>query len=490
MLAANYYEILGIPTDATAKQIRQARRRLAVKYHPDKNVGNKKAESLMQEANAAADVLEDPEARRKYDATLETSSTNQPGKPVAPDYYDILGVERDATVDEITEGHRLSILNKDADDIALIDLAFETLVDPSGRKHYDEDQGYNVKGLSWGSTIVEGPEWMKTLQCREIRRPYLAGVKTGIWSNRIIGDTPYPTNLRGWLILGKYARTPAIFKQTDGATHKDFEQQFSEWAEKARTAIRWAREQDAKKFAVFITKMEEAIELIEGFALKLDLVALGRKNFEKSIFEDLGKIYLNMPLEVEASFLDLYEANRNHDSVSKLLTWALKNLPVDDPVMVRSFPLIAYVKTAEMKQAQLDIVNGGRTERLVLAHLQRHVNAEYVCGSISSRHYSGSGQTTELYFPTNAFQLFHRGHSWVEHWNTRHSAIKNALNALSGGMIPDRIKSTAEDLKKLTIAESDVMLASPGISKEQLEALKTGCKSLEICDRFRTVESK
>ncbi|HBB33899.1 MAG TPA: molecular chaperone DnaJ [Cyanobacteria bacterium UBA8803] len=63
----NYYEILGIPTDATSEEIKKAFRRLARKYHPDVNPGDKTAEEKFKDINEAHEVLSDPSRRSQYD---------------------------------------------------------------------------------------------------------------------------------------------------------------------------------------------------------------------------------------------------------------------------------------------------------------------------------------------------------------------------------------------------------------------------------------
>jgi len=63
----DYYKTLGVSKTATQDEIKKAYRKLAVKYHPDKNKGNKEAENKFKEVNEANEVLSDPEKRKKYD---------------------------------------------------------------------------------------------------------------------------------------------------------------------------------------------------------------------------------------------------------------------------------------------------------------------------------------------------------------------------------------------------------------------------------------
>lgn len=67
MAGKNYYQILGVNRNASEKEIKQAYRRLARKYHPDLNPNDKAAEARFKEINAAYQVLSDAEKRKKYD---------------------------------------------------------------------------------------------------------------------------------------------------------------------------------------------------------------------------------------------------------------------------------------------------------------------------------------------------------------------------------------------------------------------------------------
>jgi len=63
----DYYSILGVSKTASDKDLKQAFRKLARKFHPDVNPGDKAAEAKFKEINEAYEVLSDPEKRSKYD---------------------------------------------------------------------------------------------------------------------------------------------------------------------------------------------------------------------------------------------------------------------------------------------------------------------------------------------------------------------------------------------------------------------------------------
>ncbi len=64
---ADYYEILGVPRDADDERIKKAYRKLAMKYHPDRNKGSTEAEAKFKELSEAYEVLKDPQRRAAYD---------------------------------------------------------------------------------------------------------------------------------------------------------------------------------------------------------------------------------------------------------------------------------------------------------------------------------------------------------------------------------------------------------------------------------------
>ena len=63
----DYYKVLGVSKNATQDEIKKSYRKLAVKYHPDKNQGDKASEERFKEIGEAYEVLKDPETRKKYD---------------------------------------------------------------------------------------------------------------------------------------------------------------------------------------------------------------------------------------------------------------------------------------------------------------------------------------------------------------------------------------------------------------------------------------
>src|SRR6267142_362500 len=95
MSKRDYYEVLGVTRTSTDQEIKSAYRRLAVRYHPDKNPNDTSAEEKFKEAAEAYTVLSDGEQRRRYDrfghAGVSSSAGAGWGAPGFGGIEDILG---------------------------------------------------------------------------------------------------------------------------------------------------------------------------------------------------------------------------------------------------------------------------------------------------------------------------------------------------------------------------------------------------------------
>src|SRR5579872_6026481 len=67
MSKRDYYDVLGVSRGSDADEIKKAYRKMAIKYHPDKNPGDKQAEENFKEAAEAYEVLSNPEKKQRYD---------------------------------------------------------------------------------------------------------------------------------------------------------------------------------------------------------------------------------------------------------------------------------------------------------------------------------------------------------------------------------------------------------------------------------------
>jgi molecular chaperone DnaJ len=80
-MAKDYYELLEVERNAPAEQIKKAYRKLALKYHPDRNPGDKQAEESFKEISEAYEVLSDDAKRRQYDQIGHDAYTRKGGGP-------------------------------------------------------------------------------------------------------------------------------------------------------------------------------------------------------------------------------------------------------------------------------------------------------------------------------------------------------------------------------------------------------------------------
>ncbi len=90
----DYYEILGVPRDATEEDLKKAYRNLAKKYHPDLHPNDKEAEARFKDINEAYAVLSDPKKRREYDMGGQVTFEGVPGWQGGPfGGFDFTGFE-------------------------------------------------------------------------------------------------------------------------------------------------------------------------------------------------------------------------------------------------------------------------------------------------------------------------------------------------------------------------------------------------------------
>src|SRR5690606_5569483 len=83
----DYYEVLGVPRDVSEAELKSAYRKLALKYHPDRNQGSKEAEEKFKEAAEAYAVLSDPQKRAAYDRFGHAGVSGQGGVGFDPSAF-------------------------------------------------------------------------------------------------------------------------------------------------------------------------------------------------------------------------------------------------------------------------------------------------------------------------------------------------------------------------------------------------------------------
>ncbi len=98
----DYYKVLGVNKNATQEEIKKAYRKLALKYHPDKNKNNKKAEEKFKEITEAYEILGNSEKRKKYDKFGHTSMF-EGGGTYTTDFSDFSDIFGGFGIDELFE---------------------------------------------------------------------------------------------------------------------------------------------------------------------------------------------------------------------------------------------------------------------------------------------------------------------------------------------------------------------------------------------------
>lgn len=96
MTKRDYYEILEVQRNASEAEIKKAYRKMALKYHPDKNQGDKGAEEKFKEAAEAYEVLSDPDKRERYNRYGHEGVRGQGGGMSMDDIFRILVIFSEA----------------------------------------------------------------------------------------------------------------------------------------------------------------------------------------------------------------------------------------------------------------------------------------------------------------------------------------------------------------------------------------------------------
>ena len=92
MTKRDYYEILGVEHNASPEEIKKAYRKVALKYHPDKNPNNKAAEEKFKEAAEAYEILSQAEKRQRYDRFGHAGVNGSGGRGAEVNMEDILSL--------------------------------------------------------------------------------------------------------------------------------------------------------------------------------------------------------------------------------------------------------------------------------------------------------------------------------------------------------------------------------------------------------------
>jgi len=192
----DYYKILGVERKASADDIRSAYRKLAMKYHPDKNPGDKKAEDKFKEINEAYQVLSDEQKRARYDqlgsaySNFRTSG-GRPGDFRWDDWFQQnAGQQRGGTADDVFGGGGATFSD-------FFRTIFGEAVRSSqrGQQMQQQETGYQQDLAISFQEAYDGT--MRQLQLNNGRKLQVripAGVKTGS-KVRVAGAGPEGTDL-------------------------------------------------------------------------------------------------------------------------------------------------------------------------------------------------------------------------------------------------------------------------------------------------------
>jgi curved DNA-binding protein len=184
----DYYKILGVDRKAGEDQIRAAYRKLAMKHHPDKNPGDKKAEEKFKEINEAYQVLSDPEKRARYDqlGSAYSNFRTRGGRPGDFQWDDWFagGGRAGYSSDESFGGGSFSDFFR---------MIFGEAMRSSGREYPPQGGFQQPLGISF-KEAYEGTARQLNSNGRKLQVRIPAGVKTGS-QVRVAGAGPEGTDL-------------------------------------------------------------------------------------------------------------------------------------------------------------------------------------------------------------------------------------------------------------------------------------------------------
>lgn len=156
----DYYEILGIDRSASESQIKSAYRKLAKKYHPDANPGDREAEEKFKELSEAYDVLKDPEKRKLYDqfghaAFDENMNYRQPQNESYREYH-FTGEDFEDIFKDLFGRHSHRRASKGADIKVELTVSFDEAALGANRKLYFEGNSQKPMEIKIPAGIDEG----------------------------------------------------------------------------------------------------------------------------------------------------------------------------------------------------------------------------------------------------------------------------------------------------------------------------------------------
>ncbi len=240
-----YYDILGLKSDAPVEEIRKAYRKLALHYHPDRNRGDASAEERFKAISEAYAVLSDPDKRRLYDLSQQSGRTAEPEPWAYSSQEDILK-------DLLRNREAASIFDELGREFQRMGFQFG---DGFVRHVFFGGRGAVVGGMFF----FGGPFGRRRAQIDELegfaRRSYDREV--GARPSPSIGDRPAQPSLFG--LIGKAVRglgRVARLALGSGVTTEDVTQDFpisvTEATDGTRKRVRFSREGKAEEILVTI----------------------------------------------------------------------------------------------------------------------------------------------------------------------------------------------------------------------------------------------